>query len=82
MDHSTGMEENKTYGLSYDPMWKEKYYTARTKSLERKTMYLLKDMPHNYLVKLMNRLIKDLKKHLRIKSDKLSINSYNVPQRR
>lgn len=38
MDHSRGMEENKTHELSYDPMWKEKYYTARTKSLERKTM--------------------------------------------
>lgn len=35
MDHSTGMEENKTCGLSYDPMWKENDCTARTKSLER-----------------------------------------------
>lgn len=35
MDHSAGIEENKTYGLSYDPMWKEKDYTARTVTWEK-----------------------------------------------
>lgn len=38
MDHSTCMEENETYGLNYDPMWKEKDNTASTKSLEGKAI--------------------------------------------